>query len=892
MSRAWRRRSLLYLTIWTLLTLATAGGWILPTPALGFSAARRSGVLLITAVVPNSSAAQSGLAPGMTLQAVNGHILTGRRRAGDWLRESAVAGEPLTVTVTQAGRTRNLAFRPPTDYQQRSGWVLVIIIFCLYFFSGVYILAYRWDVPSAFWFGWAMVAVGLIESPVALLRWFAVWRFGGWPPGWQAPLMALQLALVGAAALVFSFAAYAVYRSITAAAPGAPASTATPFGRAFIVLLAVSGLCAIAADWAQALLSDPGAWGTVATVTITATWVMLLVGSRWFRRGQWQPANRTQRRQFQFMKWGAYVSFGPALLAGIILALAPNIAWHQGISWLLITVGFFPLIVAYAISREQLFGFSGLLRRSLQYAFFSGGLGVVFLVPLALLGFAASYRQVNHQPAAWFWATFAGAIVLSRSARKPLHDALDRRFFREVYQAEQVLGQLGAKLSQFFQREEMETYFLDRLAAALHPAWAAIYAPPPAATVAASRNGARRERLYLSPHASPGPEPPAELAIEDPLHLPHPHQPGDGPWVMGPADPARAAWGGADVVAPLGYQHEVFGWLLLGPKLSEEPYIKRDLDLLSAAGGQLAQGLANAGLLAEVRRRDRIGQELQMARAVQQRLLPRLLPCTPGLEIAVEYAPAREVGGDYYDAFDLRPGLVALVLADVAGKGFAAALLMANLQALVRAALRSPAPGETPAAALSAQVARINRDLHRSVDDGQFATLFAAVVDSAAGAITYCNAGHELPLYFPAGAETPEARLDRGGMVLGLFPDAAYEAATAPFPPGSWLLIFTDGATDAMNSQEESFSREQLEREARLEIAQSPQNAANAGGWPAPALVPAVGPPHGSSAAPAAAATVARNLRRKIEAFAGSQPQFDDVTLLVVRTAAAEAAHI
>ncbi|MGH9491401.1 MAG: PP2C family protein-serine/threonine phosphatase, partial [Terriglobales bacterium] len=673
-------------------------------------------------------------------------------------------------------------------------------------------------------------------------------------------------ALVGAGALVFSFAAYAVYRSITGAAPGAPASTATPVGRAFLVLLAVSGLCAIAADWAQAIRSDPGAWGTAATVTITASWIMLLVGSRWFRRGQWRPANRTQRRQFQFMKWGAYVSFGPALVAGIVITLAPNIAGHQGISWLFITVGFFPLILAYAISREQLFGFSGLLRRSLQYAFFSGGLGVVFLVSLGLLGAAASYRQVNHQPAAWLWVAFAGAIVLSRSARKPLHDALDRRFFREAYQAEQVLGQLGAKLSQFFQREEMETYFLDRLAAALHPAWAAIYTPPEGAPAAVGHEGARRERLYLSPYASPGPEPPAVLAIEAAQHLPRPHQPGDGPWVMGPADPDRAAWGGADVVAPLGHQHEVLGWLLLGPKLSEEPYVKRDLDLLSAAGGQLAQGLTNAALLAEVRRRDRIGQELQMARAVQQRLLPRLLPSAPGLEIAVEYAPAREVGGDYYDAFELRPNLIALALADVAGKGFAAALLMANLQALVRAALRPPAPGESPATALSAQVAQINRDLHRSVDDGQFATLFAAVVDTAAGAITYCNAGHELPLYFLAGAAAAEVCLDRSGLVLGLFPEAAYEAATAPFPPGSWLLIFTDGATDAMNSREESFSREQLETAARLAIAQPPENAGNADGRLSPALAPAAGPPSGMSAAPAVAASLARNLRRKIEA--------------------------
>ncbi len=851
MVRSWRTRLLLYLCVLLAAGLATQAGWILPSARLGFHAARRGTAAVVTQVEAGSAAARAGLAPGMRLLAVNGHTLN-RPNPLAYLNLSAEGGRQLTFLARQGHATRTLTFRPPADPSQRIGLVLVII-FLLYFSSGLYILAYRWDTPGPFWFGWSMLAIGLLETPLAVTRWFAAWRFHGWAGAWHPLLMGLWLVVMTPVALLYAFSAFAVYRSIRRIGREPDdMPTTTVVGRVFLALVAVSGVCAVGAFWRQALWGRAGILATASAVTIALAWALTLGGARWYAPARPKNVDRRQRRQYQLMNWGAWVSFGPALLGAFVLLLAPRSGWAPYANALTVTLGLYPIIVAYSISRQKLFGFQGLLRRSLQYAFFSGGLGVIFIVPMAIFGGAMVQGLVN-PPHAFTWAGFAflGVIVLSRTTRKPLHDALDRRFFRQAYQAEQVLGQLGAKLGQFFQREELEAFFLDRLADALHPAWAAIYARAP------REGGLIREQYFLSPHAGRIAAPPERLAGVDPGKI------GPAPTLVqqpsGAAAPA--AWAGGEVAAPLLYSEQCLGWVLLGPKLSDEPYSKRDLDLLAAADGQLANGLANVSLVAEVRRRDRIGQELQMARSVQKRLLPQHLPQPAELEIAVEYAPAREVGGDYYDVFELGPDSIALALADVAGKGFPAALLMANIQALVRAALRPARDGQSSQEALAAQVAWINRELHRSVDTGQFATLFAAVVDTREGALTYCNAGHELPLCFPTGAAKC-LTLDRGGGVLGLFPDAGYEAQRISFPPGSWLLVFTDGATDAMDTAENSYSRERLEAASREALA------------------------GGNGDLPAAVAA----LRAQIQNFAGAQPQFDDVTLLAVRAKAAAAA--
>jgi sigma-B regulation protein RsbU (phosphoserine phosphatase) len=197
--------------------------------------------------------------------------------------------------------------------------------------------------------------------------------------------------------------------------------------------------------------------------------------------------------------------------------------------------------------------------------------------------------------------------------------------------------------------------------------------------------------------------------------------------------------------------------------------------------------------------------ELRAASEIQRHLLPREIPRVKGLEVACAWQPARSVGGDYFDVLALAPGQIGACLADVSGKGMTAALLMANLQALVRAF----APGTAGPGALCQKV---NEALCGSVLPGKFVTLFYGVIDSATLTLRFENAGHCPPIVL-RGDST--ALLTEGGTVLGLFPHAQYDERSFSLQSGDCLLLMTDGVTEAVNESEEEFGTERVAASAR-----------------------------------------------------------------------------
>jgi serine phosphatase RsbU (regulator of sigma subunit)/predicted ester cyclase len=207
---------------------------------------------------------------------------------------------------------------------------------------------------------------------------------------------------------------------------------------------------------------------------------------------------------------------------------------------------------------------------------------------------------------------------------------------------------------------------------------------------------------------------------------------------------------------------------------------------------------------AEARERERIEQELQVARRIQQELLPETIPNLDGWRIASYYGPAREVGGDFYDFLDLSNGRLGLVLGDATGHGMPAALVMATTRGMLRAVVESlESPGEV--------LARVNEALVADIPPSTFVTCFYGILDPESGRLRYANAGHDLPYRRRAGRSQGAEELGARGMPLGLMPGMSYEEKEIELEKGESVLFHSDGLVEAHDPKGEMFGFPRLQ---------------------------------------------------------------------------------
>jgi sigma-B regulation protein RsbU (phosphoserine phosphatase) len=268
------------------------------------------------------------------------------------------------------------------------------------------------------------------------------------------------------------------------------------------------------------------------------------------------------------------------------------------------------------------------------------------------------------------------------------------------------------------------------------------------------------------------------------------------------------------------------------------------LGVLGESFNQMTESITT--LIEEQRQRQRLQNELTIAREVQNQLFPQQVPHVPGVQIEAICKAARMVSGDYYDFIQLSPTHIAIAVADISGKGISAALLMASLQAALRSQVLAPGSEHLSTAEL---VARLNKHLVRNTGDDRFATFFIAVYDSAARTLRYTNAGH-LPSFLICHGKS--VRLDKGGMVLGVVEDYQYEEGSLSVPPGAILVGYSDGLVEPENVYGEEFGIRRVEEATiRVETAE-----------------PRV---------------VAESLMAAAEEWAGTPEQADDMTVIVAR---------
>jgi sigma-B regulation protein RsbU (phosphoserine phosphatase) len=396
-----------------------------------------------------------------------------------------------------------------------------------------------------------------------------------------------------------------------------------------------------------------------------------------------------------------------------------------------------------------------------------------------------------------------------RRTGEKVREWLDRRFFRESYNVEQVLTELSDQVRSMMEPSPLLETVVNRIAETLHvrnvtvllsgseiyqPAYALgfpgtprVEFPSSTATVKHLRQSGEPARVYLEDSNS---------------------------WIYSEPEATEEERNklselSTELLLPLVVREKLLGFISLGPKRSEEPYSGSDVRLLKSVAAQTGLALENANLMRaiaeEVAQRERLNREVEIAREVQERLFPQKLPEIQGLDYCGHCRPALGVGGDYYDFLALPAGHLGIAIGDVSGKGIAAALMMASLQASLRGeATRAPEN-------LAAVVASINRLVYEASAAHRYATFFYGQYNPETREFPYVNAGHNPPMLFHRSrGEWQLSRLEVGGTVVGLLESFPYQQGQATLAPGDVLVAFTDGISESMNIADEEWGEQNL----------------------------------------------------------------------------------
>ena len=552
------------------------------------------------------------------------------------------------------------------------------------------------------------------------------------------------------------------------------------------------------------------------------------------------------RRKARVLAWGTVAGIAPALSVAAVELAGPVPDWLAAVA--LLALPLMPLSFAYAVVRHRVMAVPVLVQRGARYLLVQRGLAVAsvgssLVVAVVLAMLAQRWLPAGSDvglPVAVVAAGLLGVGVARAGARveRRITDRIDRAFFPERYEARRALEELADRTRTAEDRPALASLLEAMLRSAFRPVSLAVYLEDPDGRLAAggppegpgvlARDAAALAALASRARPAVLPPPGVDDAADE-LHR-----------LLAPLQP--------ECLAPMVDRNgRLVGVVALGGRQSEEPYSGEDMRLLTVVSLQSALTVQTICLSEEMAARieaeRRAEHEVEIAKEVQRQLLPAAAPARPGFACAGACIQAKSVGGDYYDFVELGGERIAFLLADVSGKGIAAALLMANLQATLRSQYAGGA--DDPARLLE----RANRLFFASTPGNRYATLFLAEFDRATRELRYVNCGHVPPVLARAGGAVET--LDATGTVIGLFEDWFGDSAVTALEPGDTLVVCSDGVTEALSDDEEEYGEDRF-RDA----------VAARRGLAVPELLAAV--------------------QTEVQQFAGAV-QSDDLTLLVAR---------
>ncbi len=518
----------------------------------------------------------------------------------------------------------------------------------------------------------------------------------------------------------------------------------------------------------------------------TAAGILLFLGQMLLRL--WINGSSNVRFQIRLVLLGSALAFIPTSVFFVAPMFQVWIDWDP----LLFLPGllFFPLSIAIAILRYHLWDIEVAINRALVYTTLTPLLGGVFLALILLFQGFFTTLIGGTTPLAVALSTL-GTTMLFTPLRNRVQSFVDRRFFRTRYDAAQTLASFSVAL-----RDELELEHVHSL------------------LINAVRECVQPESVELCSCHQAGSLTPIRVAEDDPLRSALLwaqdglliQEAGKRSLIDGIHSPALQELQEKKIIlaVPLISQGELVGVLNLGRRRSGQHYSLDDRRLLAMLASQTAPALRIAQLALQQKEealaRQRVEQEMRIARIIQHTFLPREKLPIPGWTVETYYAPARAVGGDFYDYFLLEDGRLGIVAGDVTDKGVPAALVMTATRTLMRSiALQGLPPGEV--------LARANNLLDADIPEKMFVTCQYLLIEPGTGRVQFANAGHNLP-YIRRGDQVLELRAT--GMPLGLMPGFFYEEGQVQLLPGDCVLLYSDGLVEAHDVGGEMFGYPRL----------------------------------------------------------------------------------
>jgi sigma-B regulation protein RsbU (phosphoserine phosphatase) len=530
--------------------------------------------------------------------------------------------------------------------------------------------------------------------------------------------------------------------------------------------------------------------------------------------------NPDARRRMKLTAFGTSAAMLPsfavvlyAVFSGKTGSFFEVVPWWFAI-FALVSVLLFPLTMAYVIVVHRAMDVSVVVRQGLQYALAKGGVRVLQFFLLLGIGLGVRWSINNYGTSTLMQVVIIivgiALVPLIDMLAKPLKVWIDRKFFREAYNAEQILSDLSEEVRTMVETKPLLETVSAKISESLH-------VPQ---VILLLRNGTSFQSAYAlgydtAPVAglSDTDKTIEKLKKNETLLI---YQDDSDSWIheeMQPEERAKLRQLNSQLLLPVGAKNELSGVISLSPKLSEEPYSPNDLRLLKSVAAQTGLALENSRLTeaiaSEVGQRERINRELEIAREVQERLFPQELPPVEGLDYYGACRPALGVGGDYYDFIELPENKFGIAIGDISGKGIGASLMMASLQASLRGqAIHFKSD-------LAGLMKQINSLVYEASTSNRYATFFYAQYEPATRKLVYVNAGHNPPFLIRKSGEV--LKLEEGGAVIGMLPSMLvnYEQGEIVLESGDTLVGFTDGISEAMNPQEEEWSEDAMLEELK-----------------------------------------------------------------------------